>query len=276
MEPLKLLIYVDDSLASRRAVQLVAPLVAAGAAAPILLTSESDVEQASTILDEAAKLLDGGNAVQRHARPGPLESVLINEVRENGIDLVVIAPPKRAPWQRWLRGPQAVSLARHVPTSLLLVRGRPVQTTLQRALIAGGGGRAVLDDAAMAARLLVPIGGEAVVCHVLSQVPMIYGSPLTHDQLLSYFLESGSPEIENLQEAVQVLRKAGVSAQLKLRVGPVVDEVLEELREGCYNFLVVGSHHAASMLERLLFEDLSADLLIKSPVPVLLVRASED
>jgi nucleotide-binding universal stress UspA family protein len=275
MDPLKLLIYVDSSLAARRAVQLVAPLVSAGAAEAILLASEGDVDQAKGLLDEATTLLGGGANIQRRVRTGPLEAALVAEARERQSDLVVVAPPGRAGWRRWLQGAQPRSLAQHLPTSALLVRGRPVTGAIQNALIAGGGGRSMRDDAAMAARLLAPQGGQATVCHVLSQVPLIYGPLGTDEQLTEQFMSSGAPEVENLTAAVRILTQAGVRAQLKLRVGVVVDEVLEELQQGGYDMLAIGAHQAASMLDRLLLEDLSANLLLKSPVPVLLVRPRE-
>lgn len=271
MKPLKLLLYVERTRASQRAIQFVAPLISSGHARATIITDEADQQAAVELLASTAATLTGTAPEDQVARPGRLESVLIAEAQERKADLVVLAPPKRTAWQRWLRGSQAASLAKNLPTSMLLVRGRPVATTLKRALIAAGGGSSVLDDAELAAQMLAPVQGEAVICHVISQMPMVFGLESTHEELTQRFLDEPTREAANLRAAVELLRKAGVETSFKLRVGTVLDEVLDELRDSDYGMLVIGTHQAASMLDRLLLQDFSADLLIKSPVPVLLV-----
>jgi nucleotide-binding universal stress UspA family protein len=69
-----------------------------------------------------------------------------------------------------------------------------------------------------------------------------------------------------------MLNERGVPAQVKGRVGPVLDEILAELRIGSYDLLVIGAHRVASALDRILLEDITDDLLDISPLPVLVVK----
>jgi nucleotide-binding universal stress UspA family protein len=53
----------------------------------------------------------------------------------------------------------------------------------------------------------------------------------------------------------------------------VVEEIKAELREGGYDLLVIGAHQARTPLDRVLLEDVSAELLLESPIPVLVVQS---
>ena len=77
-----------------------------------------------------------------------------------------------------------------------------------------------------------------------------------------------------MQAAAEVLNAAGVEASIKVRVGLVVEEIVAELTEGGYDLLVVGAHRSQGLVERLLLEDVAADILGESPVPVLVVKAT--
>lgn len=272
MESLKLLIAVDESPAAQTALQFIAPLARTGTVEVILLARAGSGDRATAALDAGVTLLGEGALVQRMIRPGPQERALAAAAREQAADLVVITLPPRTGVRRWLRGRQALSLARHMPTSLLLVRRRHRVAPLHRALLAGGGGPSVLDDAALAGRVLGPVGGTVTVCHVLSQVPVVSGPRVGDEERMRRMLDSPMPEVANLHAAVQRLEAAGVPAQAKLRVGLVLDEVMQEVRDERYDLLVIGAHQMGSRLDRLLLADISAELLIHSPVPVLLVR----
>jgi nucleotide-binding universal stress UspA family protein len=58
-----------------------------------------------------------------------------------------------------------------------------------------------------------------------------------------------------------------------VRVGLVIEEIVAELQAGGYDLLVIGAHRSQSLVERLLLEDVTKDILGQSPVPVLVVKA---
>ena len=158
MQQLTPLVAVDDSDASRRALELIAPLAPTEAVAVVLVTREADPELACAVLDAAVARLGDAPRVERRHCPGPLQKVLACEAGEAKADLVVVSPPPHAPWGRWLHGREARSLARQLPTSLLLVQHGHVVRSLRRALLAGGGGPALLDAARLADCQLAQVG----------------------------------------------------------------------------------------------------------------------
>ena len=273
MQRLKLLVAVDDSAASSRALAFVAPLAAAEAVEIVLVARASDPVRAQAMLEAAAAKLGQPAQVQQRHHPGRLAEVLSSEARQTRADVVAVTPPSRMVWRHWLRRREVFQLAQQIPTSLLLIRQAHTVRPLHHVLLAGGGGPTMLETARMVGRLLAPVGGTATLCHVLLHVPLGYGPRTTDQARMEMFLTSETPEVAQLAAVRKVLRDAGVPAELKLRVGLVVDEVLAEVAAGGYDLLVIGAHRTESRLDRLLLADISAQLLRKSPVPVLLVRS---
>jgi nucleotide-binding universal stress UspA family protein len=93
--------------------------------------------------------------------------------------------------------------------------------------------------------------------------------------MVESFLTDDSSEARTLRRATAILRDRGVACELKGRIGPVLDEILAELRVGSYDMLVIGAHRVASALDRILLEDITDDLLDVSPLPVLVVKGEQ-
>ena len=51
-----------------------------------------------------------------------------------------------------------------------------------------------------------------------------------------------------------------------------LEELLEELDTGQYDLLAIGAQRVESPLSRILYEDIAADLLELSPIPVLVAK----
>src|ERR671932_834362 len=102
MQGLTLLVAVDDGRASRAALQFLAPLVAAGAVQLTLVSRNADPERAAALLASAVERLGNPPGLQQRVAPGRLEQVLVREAKAQGVEVVVLTPP-RTVWRRWLR-----------------------------------------------------------------------------------------------------------------------------------------------------------------------------
>lgn len=280
MNPLSIVIYLDGTSAARRAVSYLAPLAAHPHVQFTLLVDQPNADQADSLFQNAEALLKAANPLLKTANP-PIRSLrgatperaIVLEARACQPDLMVFGPLRKEGWQRWLGQSVVRSLARRLTTSMLLMTGRPNE--LRRALLCTAGGEEVLGDAEMTSALLGPLHGQATILHIVSQMPLMFNQDQRNEEsLIEAVLGQQSPVSRNIEAARQLLIKHGIAAKLRVRVGLVVEQIQEELRGGGYDLLVIGAHRARTPLDRVLLEDVSAELLRDSPVPVLLVQNS--
>jgi nucleotide-binding universal stress UspA family protein len=198
------------------------------------------------------------------------DAALLNQARSEAYDLAIFGP-MRERWSRWMRLRPRSSLSAQLPISSLLVRGTAQQ--IQRVLICAGGDRSVVEDARLTARLARRAGATATVLHVMSQLPMVFGVRSPEERVVEALAATGAPEVVNMNAAIEMLRDGGVAGEIKVRVGLVIEEIVAELQAGGYDLLVIGAHRSQSLVERLLLEDVTRDILGHSPVPVLVVKA---
>lgn len=265
---LKLLVYVDESRASQGALDYIAPLTRDGNVEVTLLTAQRNPTAAADLFGRMASKLWAPTVRHVHATSAP-DAALIEEAGRGDYDLAVFGP-LRERWSRWLGRPSSSSLSAQLPISSLLVRGGSGEIT--RVLLCAGGDATIVADAQLTVRLARRVCAAATVLHVVSQLPVVFGSPAASPDPTEVLAATGAPEIAHMNAAVKVLQDGCVEAAVKVRVGLVVDEIVAELQDGKYDLLVIGAHRSQGLVEHLLFEDVSKDLLGHSPVPVLVVK----
>lgn len=267
---LRLLVGYDGQNPARQALAYVAPL----AQDPTVEFTVLTVARGSTVItrlaEEAAGIL-GGASFEHAAASRSMYGSLLQAAHTKPYDLVVFGR-LRPPWQIVRRWRKRRALSAALPTSSLLVAGSARMIT--RALICSGGDTTVLADARLTARLARRTGARATILHVLSQMPLTFGRSTARERITEAFAATGAPEMAHLQAAVRELATDGVEATIKVRIGLVVEEIIAELNEGGYDLLVIGAHRSQGLVERLLLEDVTADILPESPVPVLVVKAT--
>lgn len=270
----RLTVYLDGSSAARRAVLYIAALARLPHVQIGLLVDKQHEAQAEALFAAAERLLEPANPVQRSIRGSTPERAIALEARACPVDLMVFGPLSNQGWKRWLGQSAISSLARRLSCSMLLMRGRPNE--LRRALVCAAGGDPVIRDATMTAKLLGPLHAQTTILHIVSQMPLMFEPAQNDPEVMSaQLLNQHSSVRRNLEQAQQILVSAGVETKIRIRVGMVLEEIKAELRSGGYDMLVLGAHHSATPLDRVLLEDMSGQLLLDSPVPVLLVRSQE-
>jgi nucleotide-binding universal stress UspA family protein len=266
---MKVLIYVGPAPSRDLVLQFSAQIVQKVATAVTLVTGGGDERR--PLLDQAIERLRPTQDMPVTVRvlPGDAQSAILMAAREQSYDMVVVGRLHQ-PLGRLLPGAHSKAIAQRLEPSVLRVHGpaRPIQ----RILLASGGDYHTFDDASITARLAAPLGASATLLHVLSQQSLVFEGFPRHRIRVEDFLAGSSPEANTLRDAAALLNDRGVPTQLKGRVGPVLDEIMAELRIGSYDLLVIGAHRVASALDRILLEDITGDLLDTSLLPVLVVR----
>lgn len=269
---MKIVLYAGPAPSRDAVLQFSAPIVQRCATALTLVTGGGAERRA--LLEEAATRLavPADLPLTLSALPGNAQTAILMAGHAQPYDLVILGRLHQ-PLGRLLPGAHSKAIAQRLEPSVLRVHGptRPIR----RILLASGGDFHTFEDAKLAARIAGPLGAEVTVLHVLSQQSLFFEGLKPRQNPAEIFLASQVPEANTLREAVALLGAQGIPAQVRGRAGPVVEEILSELRVGSYDLLVIGAHRVASALDRILLEDITDDLLDLSPLPVLLVKSGD-
>jgi nucleotide-binding universal stress UspA family protein len=223
------------------------------------------------LLDQAAEQLQAPAkvALTLRALEGNAQAAILAAARTQQYDLVIFGRLHQ-PIGRLLPGPRSKVIAQRLEPSVMRVQGRA--QPIRRILLASGGDFHTFDDASLAARIARPLGASVTILHVLSQQTVLFEGMPGRRVTVDSFLAGSTPEANTLRDATALLERQGIATTLKGRLGPVLDEITDELNEGDYDLLVIGAHRVASALDRILLEDITGDLLAISPLPVLVVK----
>lgn len=265
---LHVLVGYDDSTASRGALAYVASLVRDPSISITLLVAAQNDATHERILAEVRDVLQRAPTNYLVAA-GSLYTALLKAAQTERPDLVVYGDMRRV-WGRWAQFQRREPLYAALPMSSLLVR--PTIRPVERVLICAGGDDSIVEDARFTGRLVQHVRPQATVLHVLSQVPLIFGAGSQRERVTELFAATGAPEMRNMQSAADALEQMGVQAEVKIRIGLVIEEVAAELVEGGYDLLVIGAHRSQGLVQRFLLEDVAANILDKKLGPVLIVK----
>jgi nucleotide-binding universal stress UspA family protein len=266
---MRILLYAGPAPSRESVLEFSAPIVQHGATALTLVTGGGAARRG--LLEEAAERVrpPAHLPVTQRALPGNAQTAILSAAREQAYDLVILGRLNQA-LARLLPGVRSKAIAQRLEPSVLRVQGtvRPIR----RMLLASGGDHHTFADVRIAAQLARPLGASVTVLHIRSQQSVLFEGLPNAPRRTQEFLAGGSNEAHTLRQAVAMLNDQDVQADVRARVGPVLDEILDELRDGGYDILVIGAHRVASALDRILLEDITDDLLDVSPLPVLVVK----
>jgi nucleotide-binding universal stress UspA family protein len=266
---MKVLIYAGPAPSRDLVLQFSTQIVQRAATAVTLVSGGGAARR--PLLEQAVERLQPPPSltIAQRALPGDAQAAILAAAREQSYDLVILGRLHK-PLGRLLPGARSKLIAQRLEPSVLRVQGpaRP----LQRILLASGGDQHTFVDADITMRLAIPLGAAVTLLHVVSQQSLFFEGFGARSSNAVDFLTSESAEAKTLREAAEWLEQHSVPTQTRQRAGPVLDEILAELRSGSYDLLVIGAHRVTSVLDRVLLEDITGDLLDKSPVPVLVVR----
>lgn len=279
---MRVLVYTDGSADAEEAVELLRKLGAAPHTDVTVLgvaerrKQSEDVEASADRIEH--DLEQEGSEVTTKLRAGDASKEIVDEAKRGQYDMVIVTrrSHERQP-QLKLRSTTG-TLARHIPAHLLIARNVPEK--LERILICSGAEAPSAETVRLAGLLTAASGADIGLLHVMSQVALRSDSPAEElEETAEEAMDHPTREGHHLQEAIQLLRNEGVTTEIVpiLRHGLVVEEVMEEIKEGGYDLLVLGSHHQPTMTRWMdvLLGDVAGELLSKSPISALVIYPRE-
>jgi len=232
---------------------------------------EDELSSTRDYLDGILNKLDISAATSM-IKTGKPVSEIVQVSQEISADFAVIGEWPKYSLARFFARPVDVQVARMVTCPILFVKGkaRPVHRILL--CDSGAGMSHVLNRFTVQLADMLVGKEEVTVLHVMSQMsagPRVLGEELLADT--DQLIKTHTLEGELLEYDIEELNRPGLQAAPKVRHGLVVDEILNEAKNGDYDLLVIGAHNVQKMPEFLL-ENIAQEILVRADRSVLIVR----
>jgi nucleotide-binding universal stress UspA family protein len=271
---MKILICHDGSEAAERALGLGATLATGCQAEVTLLGIIESQGETNTILDSLKRGLAvlTGKSVRTEliTRSGqPIEEI-VRQTAETSYDLVIVGAARKGTTGRFWMSSKSYKIIKEIKPPVLLVAGKV--TSIKRMLICSGGKTYIESALPLAGQIARAFGAAVVLLHVQPEPPGILahlpGMGLDVEALLASSSELGI----NLRHAREMLEATGVKAEVRLRDGAVLTEILQELEQGEYELVVTGSALSRN-LRTYVLGDITREIVNRAQCAVLVVRA---
>ena len=217
---LNFLVVTDGSLRSQSALSLGGYLARMSHARMTLLGVGKDEALLESYLQDARKQLGSGMAsVQVRTDPSPTPYAVERAIRHSPVDLVIVG---------W-RPMEGTGIAEHILQSgdhHLLLAAHP-GARLEKALVCAASGEPGKDDVLFAGRLLRHVGAQAKLFTVIDGVH----SPEYQRQHIERFMAGGKHSLERF----------GVPTESDIRMGNPPTEIIEEMKKGEYDLVILGA-----------------------------------
>src|SRR6184192_3149693 len=273
---MKILICSDGKPAADSATKLGASL-AGPLRADITLLGSAESAKDETALREAlekqAEWLRQKNVSPQIAiGAGDPVRQIVNETAKAKYDLVIIGARKTGSTGLHWRSEKTYEVIKSISPPVLVAMGEWAQ--LKRFLVCTGGKEFIEEAVQLTGKLAAAVSAAVTLLHVMAEPPAIYADLVRLEEDVTRLLESNSELGINLRRQKRELERLGVSAEVRLRHGIVIDQVFEEAREGDYDLIVTGTSQARGLLRHYIMGDLTRSILNRANVPVLVARAS--
>ena len=272
---MKILICSDGTQPAEAAIQLggllAEPLKAQIALLGIAETS-SDEQSLREALQKQAGLLDGrGISLDIIVQSGEPVRQIVDQTSKNRYDLVVIGARWTGATGHHWRSEKTYEVIKSIQPPVLVAIGECKK--LKRFLVCTGGKEFIEQAVQFTGKLAAAVNASVTLLHVMAEPPAMYADLVRLEENVEQLLESKSELGTNLRRQKRELEKLGVSAEVLLRHGIVINQVFEEAREGDYDLIVTGTSQARGLLRHYIMGDLTRSILNRANVPVLVARA---
>ena len=250
---------------------LAEPLKAQIALLGIAETS-SDEQSLREALQKQAGLLDGcGISLDIIVQSGEPVRQIVDQTSKNRYDLVVIGARWTGATGHHWRSEKTYEVIKSIQPPVLVAIGECKQ--LKRFLVCTGGKEFIEQAVQFTGTLAAAVNASVTLLHVMAEPPAMYADLVRLEENVEQLLESKSELGINLRRQKRELEQFGVSAEVRLRHGIVINQVFEEAREGDYDLIVTGTSQARGLLRHYIMGDLTRSILNRANVPVLVARA---
>jgi nucleotide-binding universal stress UspA family protein len=272
---MKILICSDGTQSTETAIHLggslAGPLKAETTLLGIAETSQDEQPLRDALYQQAQLLHGRGVSPAIVVQSGEPVRQIVDQTSKTNYELVVIGARWIGATGHYWRSAKTYEVIKAIQPPVLVAIGECKQ--LKRFLVCTGGKEFIDQALKLTGRLGAVVNASVTLLHVMAEPPAMYADLVRMEENVGQLLASKSELGTNLSRQKKELERLGVSADIRLRHGIVVDQVFEEVREGNYDLIVTGTSQARGLLRHYIMGDLTRGILNRANVPVLIARA---
>ena len=179
---------------------------------------------------------------------GNVKDAIVQELDRKEYKIIILGTTLREPELAPTRLSQ--DIANRVKVSALLMRNPPEE--VKKILVCTGGHSTSNLSITWGIQLAKAIEEQVTILHVVSSAPTMYTGLQALEQDLSELLSRDIPLAHHLKDAAALAEKEGVHANLELRHGLVIEEILRSTDVYPQHLVVLGAPTSHTLVNRLL------------------------
>jgi nucleotide-binding universal stress UspA family protein len=267
------LICISEKRLDPDALDFAATITNALGLSPVLFHARSPktpIEEGDRVLANVRMLPRFESADVRHVE-GNAKNMILDELKRRPYNLLVLGTSERNPKLPVSRLSNRV--ANQANISVLLIRN--ASKKIEQFLICTGGHETSTHAVALGIKLAKGTGSRVTILHVATTTPSMYTGFSALEEDLSQVLSRDYPLANHLKEAAAMAENAGVKANLELRHGMVIEEILRACEMRPHDLVVMGAPPPRSYVDQVLLGRVGPKLLASSYRPTLIVRKED-
>jgi len=212
-----------------------------------------------------------GVAYSLEVQNGDAETV-ISKKANSGKFITVLSPLGRPQFRRWLVGRSIRYFMESISNPILYVP--EARLPLNKLLICLGGLGYAVDAEKISLQVAMQSHAAVTLLHIIPPVDLDYPSSRTASEHWRDLINTDTVFGRNLRKAVEAVEAAGLTPQVEVRRGYVVEEIVAEMKAGNYDLLCMGSPYGGNALRQLYAPNVTADIAEAANCPVLIARST--
>jgi nucleotide-binding universal stress UspA family protein len=272
---MEILVCSDGTESAEPAIHLGGLLAGALKAETTLLgiaeTSQTEQPLRDSLQKQAVSLQAHGMRPEIVVQSGEPVHQILEHTSKSRYDLVVIGARWTGAVGDYWRSRKTYEVTKSIQPPVLVAIGDSRQ--LKRFLVCTGGKEFIEQAVQFTGKLAAAVHASVTLLHVMAEPPAMYADLVRMEEDVAQLLESKSELGTNLRRQKKELDRLGVSAEVHLRHGIVIDQVFEEVRAGNYDLIVTGTSQARGLLRHYIMGDLTRSILNRADVSVLVARS---
>ncbi len=181
-----------------------------------------------------------------------------------------VGPLGRSSTRRFLAGRSIRSILEEVAAPIFYIR--EARLPMQKILICLGGLGYAGKAEEIALHFAKRLNASATFLHVVPPIDWEYPPAQELEAHWKNLLETDSLPARTMRRALDAAREAAIPAEARVRHGEVTVEILQEIRDGAYDLVCMGSPHSPHSLRHFYAPNVPAEIAEECRVPLLTAR----